>query len=51
MPKSIREKPVTLPPGRARLTINPAAIGSTTSVNTIGKLRLSFNKGPTTDPP
>ena len=34
-------KPVTLPPGRARLAIKPPLTGSMTDVNTIGTLRVA----------
>ena len=37
-------KPVTLPPGCAKLWIKPCSTGSLTSTNTIGTVRLIFNK-------
>jgi hypothetical protein len=39
-------KPVALPPGRARLSTNPAPTGSGTLVNTIGTKRVACNNGP-----
>ena len=39
--------PVTLPPGRARLSTKPAPTGSTTIVNTIGTVRVACSIGPT----
>ncbi len=41
MPYSNTEKPVALPPGRARLSTKPAPTGSATCTNTIGTLRVS----------
>ena len=38
-------KPVTLPPGRAKLSTKPAPTGSATSANTIGTLRVACSKG------
>jgi hypothetical protein len=38
----IRAKPVTLPPGRARLATTPVAIGSIEATNTIGIVRVAF---------
>jgi hypothetical protein len=43
-------KPVTLPPGLARLSTKPAPTGSEVSVNTIGMVRVKRRNGPTTDP-
>jgi hypothetical protein len=40
-------KPVMLPPGRAKLTTNPAPTGSGTCANTIGTVRVARCKGPT----
>jgi hypothetical protein len=39
---SIRAKPVTLPPGRARLATIPVAMGSMAATNTIGIVRVAF---------
>ena len=39
-------KPVTLPPGRARLSTKPAPTGSATIVNTIGTVRVACSNGP-----
>src|SRR5262249_25772670 len=45
-------KPVTLPPGRARLSPNPAPTGSGVCVNTIGTVRVACsNDGMTAPPP
>src|SRR5262245_25190419 len=41
IPNSYGVKPVTLPPGRARLSTNPAPTGSGTFVNTIGTVRVA----------
>src|SRR5262249_3250095 len=41
MPNSYGVNPVTLPPGRARLSTNPAPTGSGTFVNTIGTVRVA----------
>ena len=46
MPYSKLVKPVALPPGRARLSTNPAPTGSNTFVNTIGTKRVACNNGP-----
>ena len=43
--------PVTLPPGRARLSTKPAATGSTAAGNTIGTVRVACSNGPTVEPP
>ena len=40
MPYSTVIKPVTLPPGRAKLATKPAPTGSTTFANTIGTVRV-----------
>ena len=40
-------KPVTLPPGRAKLPTKPAATGSATNGNTIGTLRVACCNGTT----
>ena len=40
-------KPVTLPPGRARLSTKPAPTGSATIANTIGTVRVACSNGPT----
>src|SRR5215475_10589733 len=39
-------KPVTLPPGRARLSTKPAPTASPTPVNTVGTVRLTCRSGP-----
>ena len=39
--------PVTLPPGRARLSTKPAPTGSGTCTNTIGTVRVACCNGPT----
>ena len=44
---SNRVNPVTLPPGRARLSTKPAPTGSATIANTIGTLRVACSNGPT----
>jgi hypothetical protein len=44
-------KPVTLPPGRARLSTKPAATGSPMTGNTIGMVRVACNTGPTVEEP
>lgn len=44
-------KPVTLPPGRARLFRNPAPTGSATTANTIGTVRVACSRGPTVEAP
>ncbi len=49
-PYSNVRKPVTLPPGLARLSTKPAPTGSEVSVNTIGMVRVKRRNGPTTDP-
>jgi hypothetical protein len=36
-------KPVTLPPGRPRLSTKPAPTGSATFTNTIGTIRVACN--------
>src|SRR4051812_37880434 len=36
--------PVTLPPGRARLAVNPRATGSVMFASTTGMLRVSFKR-------
>ena len=41
------EKPVVLPPGRARLSTKPPPTGSTTLANTIGTVRVACCNGPT----
>ena len=41
MPYSNAVKPVTLPPGRARLATKPAPTGSITCTNTIGTVRVA----------
>src|SRR6516162_2793678 len=41
MPYSYKTKPVALPPGRARLSTNPAPTGSTVCANTIGTVRVT----------
>jgi hypothetical protein len=51
MLNSNREKPVVLPPGRARLMTKPPPTGSMTSTNTIGTVRVTCCNGPTVDPP
>src|SRR5262249_39464527 len=48
---SNERKPVTLPPGRARLSTRPAATGSDAAGNTIGTVRVSCNNGPTVEMP
>src|SRR5262245_53919232 len=48
---SYKVKPVALPPGRAKLSTNPAPTGSGVCVNTMGTLRVSCTKGPATEPP
>jgi hypothetical protein len=40
------KKPVTLPPGRAKLAIYPEPTGSTTLMNTIGTSWISCSNGP-----
>ena len=44
-------KPVTLPPGRARLSTKPAPTGSPTTGNTIGTVRVACSNGPTVEAP
>jgi hypothetical protein len=44
-------KPVTLPPGRPRLSTKPAAIGSPAIGNTIGTVRVACRNGPTVEEP
>src|SRR3954454_8123947 len=44
-PYSNIRKPVALPPGRARLSTNPAPTGSMRSTNTMGKVRLTSSNG------
>jgi hypothetical protein len=44
-------KPVALPPGRARLSTKPAAIGSAIIGNTIGTMRVACSNGPTVEAP
>src|SRR5262245_37301385 len=44
-------KPVTLPPGRARLSTMPFPTGSAVTVNTIGTVRVASSNGPTVEPP
>jgi hypothetical protein len=41
------EKPVTLPPGRAKLSTNPVATGSPETGNTIGTVRVTCSNAPT----
>src|SRR5271166_1771339 len=43
-------KPVTLPPGRARLATKPLPTGSIVVTNTIGTLRLACCSAPTIEP-
>src|SRR5262244_4584858 len=45
------KKPVTLPPGLARLSTKPAPTGSTTFVNTTGTVRVAFSNGATCEAP
>src|SRR6516165_8266411 len=51
MPYSYSIKPVTLPPGRARLSTKPAPTGSGVCVNTIGIARVACSNDGTTAPP
>src|SRR5262249_48683539 len=51
MPNSNIIKPVTLPPGRARLSTKPAPTGSGVPVNTIGTVRVACSSDGTTAPP
>src|SRR5262245_40462987 len=51
MPYSNTVKPVTLPPGRARLSTKPAPTGSGVCVNTIGIVRVACSSDGTTAPP
>src|SRR5947208_13205491 len=44
-PYSNERKPVTLPPGRARLAMRPAPTGSGTIANTIGTVRVIWRNG------
>jgi hypothetical protein len=48
---AVFDKPVTLPPGRARLLTKPAPTGSATCTNTIGTLRVACNNGATVTVP
>ena len=49
--KSMRVKPVMLPPGRARLATKPCPTGSMTRENTMGMVRVAcFNAATTGDP-
>src|SRR6516225_8958696 len=48
---SNERKPVTLPPGRAKLSTRPAATGSEAAGNTIGTVRVSCNNDPTVEMP
>ena len=45
IPYSNCVKPVTLPPGRARLSTKPAPTGSGTFANTIGTVRVACSNG------
>jgi hypothetical protein len=38
-------RPVALPPGRAKLSTNPAPTGSATCTNTIGTVRVADSSG------
>src|SRR5215831_17772604 len=51
IPYSNVVKPMTLPPGRAKLSTKPAPTGSGVCVNTIGTLRVACSNGGTTAPP
>ena len=51
MPYSNTVKPVTLPPGRARLSTKPAPTGSATLANTIGTVRVACSNGATVEAP
>src|SRR6516164_1143040 len=51
MPNSQSVNPVTLAPGRARLSTNPCPTGSGTKTNTIGMVRVAACKGPTASLP
>src|SRR5262249_9013489 len=51
MPNSNKVKPVVLPPGRARLSTNPAPTGSITVTNTIGTVRVTRCNASTTIAP
>ena len=44
-------KPVTLPPGRARLSTKPAPTGSAATGNTIGTVRVACSNGRTVEVP
>ena len=46
-PYSKSVKPVTLPPGRARLSTKPAPTGSTACANTIGTVRVACSNAAT----
>jgi hypothetical protein len=46
-PYSMRRRPVALPPGRAKLSTNPAPTGSGTTANTIGTVRVAWSTGAT----
>jgi hypothetical protein len=43
-------KPVTLPPGRARLSTKPPPTGSPTTGNTTGTVRVACSNAPTLGP-
>src|SRR5215472_5760938 len=51
MPNSYSVNPVTLAPGRARLSTNPCPTGSGTKTNTIGMVRVAAWIGPTASLP
>ena len=48
---SVLMKPVALPPGRARLSTNPAPTGSPAIGKTIGTVRVACSSGPTHEAP
>src|SRR5262249_14717504 len=48
---SVPIKPVTLPPGRARLSTKPALTGSPNTGDTIGTVRVACSNGPPVEAP
>src|SRR5262245_43427171 len=48
---SVTMKPVTLPPGLARLSTTPRPTGSFMTGNTIGTVRVACHSGPTVEMP
>lgn len=42
IPVALKARPVTFPPGRARLSMNPASTGSSTTTMTMGIVRVAW---------